>query len=824
MRHQEIIKKMTNEQKAAFLSGAGQWCTREFPALNIPAIFFSDGPSGIRKQAGAGDHLGLNPSVAATCYPSAATIANSWDRELAEEVGKSLGEEALEQGVDVLLGPGLNIKRNPLCGRNFEYFSEDPYLSGKMAASVIRGIQENGAAACPKHFAVNNQETQRMAVNSVVDERTLREIYLTGFEIAVKEGKPRSIMSSYNRVNGVYAHENRHLLKDILRDDWGFDGIVVSDWGGSNDPALAARNGGTIEMPTPGYDSARQILHALQSGKLSQEDLDERADELLELVSAVRENREKKRTQGTEKAVRQRARHEIAQKAAAGSIVMLKNEEQILPLKQGARVAVIGDFAFTPRYQGAGSSLVNAARVDSVSDKIAGYGLEVTGMERGYRRDGGEDESLREKALEAAKNAEAVLYFAGLTENGESEGLDRQSLQIPANQISLLKSLARVNHNLICVISCGAVIEMDWEKECKAILYAGLSGQAGAGAMLDILTGKIAPSGKLSETVPVRYEDTPSLNYFLSNGLNAEYRESVYVGYRYFEKAGIYVRYPFGYGLSYTQFEYGDLQIHSGEVSFRITNIGKTDGAEIAQLYVALPDSTIFRPEKELKGFAKIFLKAGESGQVTIPLDDKAFRYWNVKTGAWETEEGTYRILVGASSADIRLKGELAVEGSSAVIPYISREVPSYYSGRIENVSEEEYHKLLNDDCCYLPKGRNLDINDPVGNMQNARGPVSRMIGKKLAGAVNRSLQKGIPNLNLLFQYNMSFRAIAKMTGGMVSVKSVRGVVQLTNVQPLRGICNIIGGLADNFCGSLKYKRILNRQNRAQEKKEGEHE
>ena len=820
MRHQKIINKMTPEQKAAFLSGAGQWNTREFPALNISAITFSDGPSGIRKQAGTGDHLGLNPSMPATCYPCASTIANSWDIELANEVGKSLGEEAGEQGVDVLLGPGLNIKRNPLCGRNFEYFSEDPYLSGKMAASVIRGIQDKGVAACPKHFAVNNQETKRMAINSVLDERALQEIYLTGFEIAVKEGKPRAIMSAYNRVNGFYAHENEYLLKEVLRDTWKFDGIVVSDWGGSNDSVLAVQNGGTLEMPTPGYDSARQILHSVENGKLSQKELDERVDELLDLVLSAGRNRTVKRAPKIEKESEENVRHLLAKKAATESIVLLKNEEQILPLKKGTKVAVIGDFAFVPRYQGAGSSLVNVKHVDSIYEVISDYDLEIAGMQQGYGRDGKVDENLQQKAIDVAKNAEVVLYFAGLTESSESEGLDRKDLKIPNNQISLLKLLAQVNQNLVCVISAGAVIEMDWEQDCRAILYAGLAGQAGAGAMLDILTGKYAPSGKLSETIPVKYEDTPSCRFFLSEGLDAEYRESIYVGYRYYDKAKMPVRYPFGYGLSYTQFTYSDLRVNHNEICFQLANTGKVDGAEIAQLYIALPDATVFRPEKELKAFKKVFLKAGESRRVVIPLDDKTFRYWNVKTGKWEVEEGTYWILVGASSADIRLKGQIDVEGSGAVNPYRSRELPSYYSGEIANVSEAEFQKLLRGEGHYLPQKCSIDINDPVSKMQKAKGLISRLIGKCMAGSLERSFRKGIPNLNLMFQYNMSFRAIAKMTGGMISMKMVRGMVQLMNLQLFRGVWNVISGFVGNMSGNLKYGWTLKKQN--QWKKKGE--
>ena len=424
MKYSTFIEKMTIEEKAAFLSGKGEWDTRDISRLGIPSIFCSDGPHGIRKQAGAGDHLGLNESLPATCFPTAATVANSWDEKLGEDIGQALGEEAEALGVDILLGPGLNIKRSPLCGRNFEYFSEDPYLAGKMAASYIRGIQSHNVYACPKHFAVNSQEQRRMAMNSVVDERTLREIYLTGFEIAVKEGHAKAIMSSYNEVNGVYANENKHLLKEILRDEWKFEGIVVTDWGGSNSHVEGVKAGSNLEMPAPGFDSAREIVEAIENGSLSMEELDKCVDDLLDAVVTLGMAEKKKEFDKSK-------HHDLARKAAAESVVLLKNDDKILPLKAGTKVALIGDFAVDPRYQGAGSSIVNPTKIETMKEVIKDYKLYLCGLSRGYLRTGKDDEALKKEALDIVRDADVVIYCFGLDEISESEGLDRNHMKIP---------------------------------------------------------------------------------------------------------------------------------------------------------------------------------------------------------------------------------------------------------------------------------------------------------------------------------------------------------------------------------------------------------
>ena len=816
MKHEEMIKKMTLEEKAAFLSGKGEWQTWDFERLGIPSMYCSDGPHGIRKQAGAGDHLGLNPSLPATCFPTAATMANSWDPELGEEIGKALGEEAEAQDVHVVLGPGLNIKRSPLCGRNFEYFSEDPYLAGKMAAGYVRGIQSRGRYACPKHFAVNSQELRRMAMNAVVDERTMREIYLTGFEIAVKEGGAKAIMTSYNQVNGTYSNENTHLLKDILRDEWGYDGIVITDWGGSNDHVKGVAAGSDLEMPTPGMDSARQIVKAVQEGKLSEEAVDACVDRLLEAVltlakkPADQAETGKKAQDPTE--FDREAHHELAKKAAAQSAVLLKNTDDILPLKRGTRVALIGDFAFEPRYQGAGSSMVNVTKLDKMSDLIREYDLTVVGKARGYKRSGESDAVMEKEAADLAQSADVVLYCFGLDELSESEGVDRTHMRIPQNQINLLESIARVNEKVVGILSAGAAVEMPWHKSLKALLHGYLYGQAGAGAMLDILTGKVNPSGRLSETFPIRYEDTPAFKYFPSEERNSEYRETLYVGYRYYDTAKVRVLYPFGFGLSYATFEYSDLTVDQDGAEFTLTNTGERDGAEVAQLYVGRKDGRVFRPDKELKGFRKVFLKAGESTKVRIPFDDKTFRYWNVRTEHWEVEGGTYTIMIGASCLDIRLSEEADVKGTTETWPYYTNRMPSYYSGLISQVEDKEFEELLGHP---IPSGKwsgDLTVNDAICQMYYAKSPIARFVYNKLTKMKKKSEEAGKPDLNILFIYNMPFRAIAKMTGGMVSMEMVEGIVTMVNGHLFRGLGHTIAGFFRNQSQNRKYVKRITRK------------
>ena len=764
-----LLKELTLEEKCALLSGAETFKTRGMPEHGIPQIWLSDGPHGLRKQAGESDHLGLNPSVPATCFPTASAVANSWDAALGEEIGAALGEEAAAQEVSVLLGPGLNMKRNPLCGRSFEYFSEDPYLAGKLAAGYIRGIQSKGVAACPKHFAVNSQETRRMASDSIVDERTLREIYLTGFEIAVKEGHPRSIMSSYNLVNGTYANENKHLLMEILRGEWGFDGAVITDWGGSNDHALGVKNGSTLEMPAPGGDSVRELLAAVESGKISESDIDARLSELLPLVFDT-----KAALDAAPREFDAAAHHALARRAAEESLVLLKNEGSLLPLAAGSKVAVIGDFAKNPRYQGAGSSMVNSTQVDVLLDKLIDSELNVIGYQQGFDRHGKPDAALQKSACELATQADTVVLCMGLDEIAESEGLDRSNLRLAQNQVDLLQAVAAVNPKIVVVLYSGSVVETPWLDNCQALLYAALGGQAGAGAVADALTGKVNPCGKLAETWPLAYADVPSAADFATRRKTVEYREGLYIGYRYFTTAEKAVRFPFGYGMSYTTFAYSDMAADEQGVSLTVTNTGSVTGTEIVQLYVAKKNSELFRPAKELKGFARVTLAPGEKQRITIMLDDKAFRFWNVKANRWEIEGGEYELLVGASVEDIRLCEKISVHGTATVHPYEDRDLDCYYKGDVLHVSDADFEKLLGHP---IPKGKTkIDRNLTLGELDHARSPLGWLVWLVLTILLDASYKRGKPDLNILFQYNMPLRALAKMTNGAISMGMVDGI------------------------------------------------
>jgi beta-glucosidase len=765
-----LLKELTLEEKCALLSGAETFKTRGMPKHGIPQIWLSDGPHGLRKQAGESDHLGLNPSVPATCFPTASAVANSWDAALGEEIGAALGEEAAAQEVSVLLGPGLNMKRNPLCGRSFEYFSEDPYLAGKLAAGYIRGIQSKGVAACPKHFAVNSQETRRMASDSIVDERTLREIYLTGFEIAVKEGHPRSIMSSYNLVNGTYANENKHLLMEILRGEWGFDGAVITDWGGSNDHALGVKNGSTLEMPAPGGDSVRELLAAVESGKISESDIDARLSELLPLVFDT-----KAALDAAPREFDAAAHHALARRAAEESLVLLKNEGSLLPLAEGTKVAVIGDFAKNPRYQGAGSSMVNSTQVDVLLDKLIDSELNVIGYQQGFDRHGKPDAALQKSACELATQADTVILCMGLDEIAESEGLDRSNLRLAQNQVDLLQAVAAVNPKIAVVLYSGSVVETPWLDNCQALLYAALGGQAGAGAVADALTGKVNPCGKLAETWPLAYADVPSAADFATRRKTVEYREGLYIGYRYFTTAEKAVRFPFGYGMSYTTFAYSDLVTDEQGVSLTVTNTGSVAGTEIVQLYIAKKNSELFRPAKELKGFARVTLAPGEKQRITIMLDDKAFRFWNVKANRWEIEGGEYELLVGASVEDIRLCEKISVHGTATVHPYEDRNLDCYYKGDVLHVSDADFEKLLGHP---IPNGKTkIDRNLTLGELNHARSPLGWLVWLVLTILLDASYKRGKPDLNILFQYNMPLRALAKMTNGAISMGMVDGIV-----------------------------------------------
>lgn len=791
MKYSNLIDQMTLEEKASLTSGKDFWQTENIARLEVPSIFLADGPHGIRKQAAAADHLGLNASIPATCFPTAATMASSWDPELGEKLASALGKEARLQHVNVLLGPGLNMKRNPLCGRNFEYFSEDPYLAGKMAASYVRGIQSQGVSACIKHFACNNQETRRMVYDSIVDERALREIYLTGFEIAVKEGNPLSIMTSYNRVNGEYANENHHLLQEILRDDWGYDGLVITDWGGNNIRVKALIEGNALEMPTTQGETNEEIVAAVRSGELDEKILDRRVDELLDVIYHTQ------KAMKSDEKIDEEKHHLLAQKCAEESMVLLKNEHHLLPLKKDTRVAFIGDFFENPRFQGAGSSVVNPTKKDTVLDLDDQFEFESVGYAKGYHRYGKKSNGLMKKALELARKADVILYAMGLDEVTEAEGMDRKGTQIAENQILLLKKLHELGKPVVVVLSAGAVVDLSWDESADALLHTYLSGQAGARALLRILSGQANPSGKLAETYPVRYEDVSSSTTFPSGGMTVEYRESIYIGYRYFDKADLNVKYPFGYGLSYTEFSYHDLKIDENGVTFTIRNDGDFDGKEIAQLYIGMKNSEIFRAEKELKGFVKVFLKAGESKEVTIPFDDKTFRYFNVRTNRWEEERGIYQVLVGASSRDIRLEGNIERAGTEAENPYDRSELSLYFSGKITEVDDRTFEKLIGRELpssslsFYKKKRIHVDYNTTVMDLRYAPGWTGRVFAGALRFA-ERFLRligkRTLANTLVMGMFHNPMRGLSRMSGGMISWGQLNGLMMMFNGHFFKGL------------------------------------
>ena len=802
MKAHEQIKKLTKAQKAALLQGKTVWTTYSFEHAEIPEIFLSDGPHGLRKQAGAADHLGLNASVPATCFPTAAGMANSWNLSLAEELGRALGEEAAANNVHVVLGPGLNIKRSPLCGRNFEYFSEDPYLAGKMAAAYIKGIQANGVAACPKHFAVNSQELRRMAMDSVLDERTFREIYLTGFEIAVKEGKAKTIMSSYNRINGTYANENAHLLTDILRDEWGFEGFVVTDWGADNDHTEGVRAGSNLVMPAPGADCALGLLHDLEEGKIDENVIDERLTELLGVVNSTTEA-----VANAPKTFDVDAHHAIARKCAAESIVLLDNDG-ILPLANNAKVAVIGDFAKTPRYQGAGSSQVNPTKLDNLYDSLVAAGVEITAYAQGFdRRDPHPDQKMIDEAVEVAKSAETIFLCVGLDEILESEGMDRLHMELSASQQTLIKAVCKVNKNVILVLSGGAPFVMPERDLYRAAIHGYLGGQAGAGAMADALLGKVNPSGKLNESWPLSLEDVSSTPYFPSKERNAEYREGLYVGYRYFESANVPVRYPFGYGLSYTSFAYSDIEVTPTGVSFTVTNTGARDGAEVAQMYVSCKNGSVYRPQKELKGFQKVFLAAGESRRISIAFDDKTFRYFDTADNAWAIEDADYDVCIAKNAHEVVLSGVLHVSGKKT-----TDNVPvCYKNADIKNVSDADFEALLGRP---IPDGKwsgEITENDALCQLYYAKGAFARFLYRILTSLKEKADAKGKPDINIMFIYNMPVRAIAKMSNGMVSKKMTEDILFMINGHFWRGLGRLIVDFFKNLKKGSEFKKALNK-------------
>ncbi len=776
-----IIAKMSLREKAYFLTGGASFKTRAYPDYGIREMYLSDGPHGLRKQADAADHLGLNKSLPATCFPTASIMACSWDEELGELVGKALGSEAASMEVDMVLGPGLNIKRSPLCGRDFEYFSEDQLLAGKMAAAYVRGIQSENVNACVKHFAANNREYRRMTSDSVVDERTLREIYLRGFEIAIKEGGTRAVMSSYNKLNGVYTNENEHLLREILRGEWRYKGVVVTDWAGSNSRVEGLKCGNELEMPICTY-GADDLIAAVEGGEIPESLLDESVEQILGLA----EFSENKEVQPFDI----EAHHELARKCAQKALVLLENDGT-LPLDRTKKIALIGDFAFHPRYQGAGSSIVNPTKLTTAQEALKAAGANIAFEEVGFDRFGKKKKKLFLRAVEAALQSDVVLFFAGLDEFSEAEGLDREHINIPQNQKDLFRALVATGKKVVVVLSCGSVVEMGWTEGAAAVLYAGLAGQAGALAVADVLFGDVNPSGKLAESWPCEYSDVPtsSPSYFPGGKDRVEYREGLFVGYRYYATAGVRARYPFGYGLSYTKFDYSNVRATEQGVVFTLTNSGKTAGDEVAQVYLSKKNSAVIRPALELKGFARVHLEAGESKEVTVPFDDRTFAFYDVTTKSWEIEGGTYEVKVGASSEDIRLVSEVSVSG---MVP--SDELyrfPSYAAGDVKNVPDAEFYDLLG----YVPEeeaaqAKRVPVheNTTVGDLRYAPGWTGRLFSWAIRASISVLRFFGARetvNTLIMGVLHQPMRGIAKFGG--FSRNKMEGLITMFNGHFFKG-------------------------------------
>lgn len=668
----ELIGKMTLAEKAGLCSGLDFWHTKPVPRLGIPSVMVSDGPSGLRKQDMAGDHLGVNDSIKAVCFPSGCLTACSFDTELMRGMGEILGDECQAEDVSVILGPAINIKRSPLCGRNFEYLSEDPFLAGKLSAAYVKGVQSKNVGTSVKHFAANSQEFRRMSCSSNIDERTLREIYLPAFEETVKEGKPDTIMASYNKVNGTFAVESKFLLTDLLRKEWGFDGFVVSDWGAVNDRVTGLKAGLDLEMPFSGGDTDKQIVQAVKSGKLSESVLDKAVERILRIVFKFTDSRMPGNFD-------KKAHQAEAAKIAQESMVLLKNESNLLPLKKKdvADILFVGAFAKTPRYEGGGSSHINAWKVNSFLDAAKEAGLSVKHL-AGYdlKENKAKDKALLEEAVKAAKKAKIVVIFAGLPDSYESEGYDREHMKMPQNQDALIEEIAKVQKNVVVVLHNGSPVEMPWACKVKAILESYLAGGGVGIAQFNLLFGEANPCGKLAETFPLKLEDNPSYLNFPGNGKDVNYAEGIFVGYRYYDKKNMQVLFPFGHGLSYTKFEYSDLRLSAKkitdaetlEVSLKVKNIGRREGKEIVQIYVA-PKSPYreMRAQKELKAFAKVSLKAGETKTVKITLAKRAFAMWSTALNDWFVPSGEYEILAAASSRDVRLCKSVSVASTQKI-------------------------------------------------------------------------------------------------------------------------------------------------------------
>lgn len=782
-----LIKQMTLEEKVSLLSGKNVWETQDIERLGIPSIMMADGPHGLRKQYDKQDNLGVNESVPATCFPTASLVACSFDRELIKKMGRALAEECIANDVDILLGPGINIKRSPLCGRNFEYFSEDPYLTGELAKAYITGVQSKGVGVSVKHYCCNNQETLRFISSSEVDERALREIYLYGFEEAVKTN-PDTIMASYNRINGEYVVESKKFLTEILRDEWGYQGLVVTDWGACNDRVDGLKNGQDLEMPSSFGINNRKVLEAVRSGKISEEVVDIAVERILTLVYKHQNKKVKNHSD----------HHLLAKEVSDNSMVLLKNEG-VLPLKNQS-IGIIGKLAKIPRYQGSGSSRINPIKLENVYDCLVKQGISFKYAD-GYYIDNN-DESLILEAIEVAKQVDVPIIFIGLTDEYESEGYDRTTLKLPRVHDKLVEEVASVNPNVVVVLFGGAPVEMPWIDKVNGLLNAYLSGEAGALSIIDILFGRVNPSGKLAETYPLKLEDTPCYPYFPGGNNAVYYVESIYVGYRYYEKANKEVLFPFGYGLSYTSFSYNDLQVNKDifdheddqiEVSFRIKNTGTMFGKEVCQVYVKPLNSKVFRPVKELKGFEKVALDVGEEKEVKIILDKKAFSYYNVNKKTWIPEYGDYEICVGSSSKDIHLTTTIKVTINQDIpSPYEREALPSYYD-LTKGFSIDDFKKLVNRELTPL----NRVAKRPYHYNSTMREVRTTFIGKLLYLFAKREIAKSSKDkttrLMMLNSFlDMPYRGLFSHGKGMFTEELAEGLLFMINGKYFKGLKRIL--------------------------------
>ncbi len=726
-----LIEKMTLEEKASMCSGMNFWDTQAIEHLGIPKMMVTDGPHGLRKQTGSSDHLGILESVPATCFPSASATACSFDPSLLTEMGVAIGKECQKENVGVILGPGVNIKRSPLCGRNFEYFSEDPYLSGEMAKAHIQGVQSQGVGTSLKHFAANNQEHRRFSGDSVVDERTLREIYLVGFEKAVKEGKPATVMCAYNQLNGTYCAENSYLLSRILRDEWGFTGFVVSDWGAVNDRVASVVAGLELEMPATGAQNDKLIVQAVKQGTLNEDILDQAVERILRIVFKWEQKKIANATVDMEE------NNQLARKIASESMVLLKNENNRLPLNKQANILFVGGFAEKPRYQGGGSSHIHSYKVTSALDAVSGMN-NVT-FAKGFDADTNTvDATLFNDAIEKAKRADVCVIFAGLPDSFESEGFDRSHMQLPSCQNQLIDEITQVQPKTIVVLHNGSPVEMPWAHSVQGILEAHLGGQACGLAVTDLLFGDANPSGKLAESYPLRLQDNPSYLFYGGERDRTEYREGVFVGYRYYDKKDIEVLFPFGFGLSYTTFEYTNLKLDKKTikddekliVTADIKNTGNCRGKEAVQLYVRNATGDVIRPDKELRGFAKVELNAGERKQVSFELSKRAFAYYSTTIKDWHVESGEYEILLAKSSHDIVLCEAVAVE-STVQIP-IEVTINTCFADIEKAVGGKEFMDALLSQLPQLQGLQEMENDDGMGLAEMMRAMMKYMVPRSM--------------------------------------------------------------------------------------------